>query len=141
MWGDAVEQTYAIRYGWLRGMYIWTILISGGFGLGFLFAPDMVQAMMGYPGQEPLLIGIIGSVYVAFGLVSIPGFLSPVKFAPVLLLQLAYKVLWFLVIFLPAAVMGTIPGYGWMMAGLFATFVIGDLIAIPFPVVFAREPQ
>jgi len=84
---------------------------------------------------------LIGSVHVAFGFVAILGFLSPVKIAPVLLLQLTYKVLWFIVVFLPAAIIGTIPGYSWMMTGIFATFVIGDLIAIPFPVVFAREQQ
>lgn len=136
-----METKGIVRYGWLKGMYIWTILIAGGFGLGLLLAPDMVGAMMGFPGQEPLLIGIAGSVYVAFALVAILGFLSPLKFAPVLLLQLCYKVIWFILVFLPGVIAGSIPGYGWMMAGIFATFVIGDSIAIPFPIVFEREPK
>jgi hypothetical protein len=78
-------------------------------------------------------------MYVAFGLVSILGFLSPVKFSPVLLLQLAYKVIWFIFLFLPRAIGGSLPGYGWIFAGIFATYVIGDLIAIPFQYVLKRE--
>jgi hypothetical protein len=122
-------------------MYIWTILIAGFFGLAFLFAPDMVQTMMGYPTQDPILISITASVYLAFALVSILGFLSPLKFAPVLLLQLTYKSIWFIVVFLPAVILGSLPSYGWMIAGIFATFVIGDLIAIPFPIIFERVPK
>jgi hypothetical protein len=135
-----MEPKGIVRYGWLKGMYIWTILVAGFFGLGFLFAPDMVQAMMGYPTQDPIFIGISASVYLAFALVSILGFLSPLKFAPVLLLQLSYKLIWFIMVLLPAAILGSVPNYGWMIAGIFATFIIGDLIAIPFPIVFAREP-
>jgi len=30
---------------------------------------------------------------------------------------------------------------GWIFAGIFATYVLGDLIAIPFPVVFERETK
>ena len=136
-----MEPKSIVRYGWLKGMYIWTILIAGFFGLSFLFAPTMVQTIMGYPTQEPLLIGICGSVYLAFALVAILGFLSPLKFVPVLLLQLCYKLIWFIVVFLPALIVGSLPSYGWMIAGIFATFVIGDLIAIPFQIVFKREPQ
>ena len=29
--------------------------------------------------------------------------------------------------------------YGGIFAGIFATYVMGDLIAIPFPIVFERE--
>lgn len=136
-----VEPKKIVRYGWLKGMYIWTILIAGFFGLGFLFAPVMVQTMMGYPTQDPILIGISASVYLAFAIVSILGFLSPLKFVPVLLLQLCYKSIWFILVFLPAVIVGSVPSYGWMIAGIFATFIIGDLIAIPFQIVFKREPQ
>jgi hypothetical protein len=135
-----METKGIVRYGWLKAMYIWTILGAGGFGIGLLFLPDMMRTMFGYPSQEPLLFGISGSIYVAFGLVAILGFLSPVKFAPVLLLQLCYKLIWFIAVLLPAFIRGSVPGYGWIFAGIFATYVIGDLIAIPFPIVFAREP-
>jgi len=44
-------------------------------------------------------------------------------------------------LFLPAFIAGSVPSYGWIFAGIFATFVIGDLIAIPFPIVLHRETK
>lgn len=134
-----MEKEGIVRYGWLRAMYIWTILGAGGFGLAVLFLPEVTRAAMGYPAQDPLLFGIVGCVYVAFGLLAILGFRSPVRFAPVLLLQLAYKSIWFIAVLLPAAIAGSVPTYGWMLAGIFATYIVGDLIAIPFPLLFERE--
>jgi hypothetical protein len=136
-----METKGIVRYGWLKAMYIWTILGAGGFGVCLLLLPDMMRTIFGYPGQDPLLFGISGSIYVAFGLVSIWGFTSPVKFAPVLLLQVCYKLIWFIVVLLPRFIAGSVPVYGWMFAGIFATYVIGDLIAIPFPMVFERETK
>jgi len=86
-----LETRGIVRYGWLRAMCIWTILGAGGFGVCLLLLPDMMSTIIGYPGQDPLLFGISGSIYVAFGLVAILGFISPVKFAPVPLLQVCYK--------------------------------------------------
>jgi hypothetical protein len=129
-----------VRFGWLKVMYLWTIIGAGGTGLGILAAPGTMQALMGWPAQDPLLVGITASLFVAFGLVSILGFLSPLKFVPVLVAQLTYKVIWYLVVLLPNFMAGRVPTYGWILAGIFATYVIGDLIAIPFPYVFEREP-
>jgi hypothetical protein len=128
-----------VRFGWLRAMYVWTIIGAGGCGVGILAAPGAMQAFMGYPAQDPLLIGITASLFVAFGIVSILGFLSPLKFVPVLVAQLTYKVIWYLAVLLPAFIAGRVPVYGWILAGIFATYVIGDLIAIPFPYVLERE--
>ncbi|NLX50229.1 MAG: hypothetical protein GXY82_10260 [Methanospirillum sp.] len=134
-----IERKSAIRYGWLRAMYIWTVLGAGGFGLAVLLVPEAVQAAMGYPAQDPMFFGVVACVYVAFGLLSVLGYFSPLKYAPVLLLQLGYKSLWFLAVLLPAAVAGSVPTYGWGLAAIFATYVIGDLIALPFPTLLERE--
>lgn len=128
-----------IRFRWLKVMYLWTIIGAGGFGLGMLAVPETMKAVFGWPGQDPVLFGIMGSLFVAFGILSILGFLSPLKFVPVLMLQLTYKVIWYLVVLLPNMVARRVPAYGWMLAGIFATYIIGDLIAIPFPSVFERE--
>jgi hypothetical protein len=130
-----------IRFGWLKVMYLWTIIGAGGFGLGMLAVPEMSRAAFGWPAQDPLLFGVSGSVFVAFGILSILGFLSPLKFVPVLMLQLSYKVIWYLFVFLPAFAGGRVPVYGWILAGIFATYIIGDLIAIPFSYVFQRETK
>lgn len=128
-----------IRYGWLKVMYSWTILIAGGFGLGLLLMPQQLQAMYGWPTQDPVLFGIVGCIYVAFGLLAILGFGSPLKFVPVLFLELCYKLIWYLVIFVPTLMAGRVQMYGWVFAGVFATFIVGNLIAIPFSYVFEKE--
>jgi hypothetical protein len=130
-----------IRFGWLKVMYLWTIIGAGGFGLGMLVAPEMIRAAMGMPPQDALLFGVSGSVFVAFAILSILGFLSPLKFVPVLMLELCYKVIWYLFVLLPAYAGGRVPMYGWILAGIFATYIIGDLIAIPFSYVFQRETK
>jgi hypothetical protein len=65
--------------------------------------------MMGWPSQDTIVFGVFDSLYIAFGLVSILGLRAPLKFVPVLLLQLIYKIIWFLGIALPLAMKGQFP--------------------------------
>ena len=123
-----------VRWGWLKGMYIYTIVAAGGLGLKIIFTPDMLS-------QDSITRGVVGSVYLAFALLSILGLRSPLKFVPVLLLQLSYKVVWFIGIILPLLVAGRFPTskIAILYVVVFATFIIGDLIAIPFSYVFAKQ--
>ena len=130
-----------IRWGWLKGMYIYTIAGAGGFGLGIIFLPEMIKSMLGWPANEPVALGVVGSAYTAFGLLSLLGLRAPLKFAPVLLLQLCYKSIWFVGVLLPLVVNSRFPIYGITFAIIFASYIIGDLIAIPFSRVFAKEPD
>jgi len=134
-------ENYKIRWGWLKFMYIYTLIFAGGVGLSMIFFPDLIQTTFLWPVNEPIVFGIVGSVYVGFGLVSILGLRSPLKFAPILLLQLNYKVIWFVGVVLPLLIAGRYPSFGIPMAVLFATFIVGDLIAIPFPYVFAKQSE
>ncbi|MFO7667730.1 MAG: hypothetical protein R6V76_14000 [Desulfobacterales bacterium] len=127
-----------VRWGWLKGMYIYTILGAGGFGLGVIVMPDVMRSIFGWPEQDAIVFGVTGSVYLSFALLSILGLRSPLKFAPVLLLQLSYKVVWFIGVVLPLLVVGKFPMYGILHVVIFATYIIGDFIAIPFSYVFAR---
>jgi len=128
-----------VRWGWLKFMYIITIVVAGGFGLGVIFMPNTIVSMYKMPKQDPIIFGIVGSVYVAFGILSILGLRSPLKFAPVLLLQLCYKVIWFIGVILPLLFVGPFPMHGIPFVVIFAIFIIGDLIAIPFSYVFAKQ--
>jgi hypothetical protein len=128
-----------VRWGWLKGMYIYTIIGAGGLGLGIIIIPDVVRSMFGWPAQDPIVLGICGSVYLAFGLLSILGLRSPLKFVPVLLLQLTYKLVWFIGVILPLLLEGKFPPYAVVYVVIFATYIIGDLIAIPFSYVFAKQ--
>jgi len=128
-----------IRLGWLKGMYIYTIVGAGGFGLGIIVIPNVMRSMFSWPSGDPIVLGVTGSVYVAFGLLSILGLLSPLKFVPVLLLQLSYKVVWFIGVILPLLAVGKFPAYAILHVLIFASYIIGDLIAIPFSYVFAKQ--
>lgn len=136
-----MSNDFKVRWVWLRVMYIYTIVGAGGFGAGMIVVPEMVKAMFGWPVEEPLAIGIVGSVYMAFGILSIFGLRSPLKFAPVLLLQLLYKSIWFIAVIFPLFIAGQFPDYAIFIAIIFATYIIGDLIAIPFSFLFAKESE
>jgi hypothetical protein len=100
-----------IRYGWLKGMYIYTILGSVLSGLGMILMPKTYVSMLNWPVQEPINFGILGSVYLAFGLISILGLKSPLKFVPILLVEITYKTIWFLGIIFPLIFKGQFPQY------------------------------
>ncbi len=128
-----------VRWGWLRFMYVYTVVGAGGFGLGMLFIPDFIQSVFRFPSQDPVVFGIAGSVYTAFGLMSVLGLNTPLKFAPVLLLQLCYKTIWLVGVILPFAISNGFPLYATMLLLIFVTYIIGDLIAIPFSYVFSKN--
>ncbi len=128
-----------VRWGWLKIMYIWTIVGAGGFGLGIIVIPNVMKSIFGWPTQDPIVYGVTGSVWLAFGIISILGLRSPLKFVPVLLLQLGYKVVWFIGVILPLLAVGKFPIYAILHVVIFATYIIGDLIAIPFSYVFAKQ--
>ncbi len=134
-----MSQDNKVRWGWLKGMYIYTIVGAGGFGLGIITMPDAIRTIFGWPGQDPIVLGVTGSVYLSFALLSILGLRSPLKFAPVLLLQLSYKLVWFIGVILPIVMTAKFPSYAILHAVIFATYIIGDLIAIPFSYVFAKQ--
>lgn len=134
-----MSKELTVRWGWLKGMYIYTIVGAGGFGLGVILMPDVMRSVFGWPSQDPIVFGVFGSVYIAFALLSIFGLRSPLKFVPVLLLQLSYKVVWFIGVLFPILFGGKFPTYAILHVVVFATYIIGDLIAIPFSYVFAKQ--
>lgn len=128
-----------VRWKWLKGMYIFTIIHAGGTGLVMILMPSFIRNLFGWPNQDPIVFGFLGSFWVAFGLLSILGLRSPLKFTPVLLLQLTYKVVWFIGVIFPIVIAGEFPAYAMGYVLFVIVYIIGDLIAIPFPYVFAKE--
>jgi len=133
--GKAVK----VHYNWLRIMYAYTIVVAGGIGLLYLISPSTFMSLCGFPSEEPIFAGVAASVWVAFALLAILGLWSPLKFVPVLLMQLTYKLIWFIAIIIPRIIGGNLPSYSIPMSIIFATFIIGDLIAIPFNYIFAKD--
>ena len=134
-----MDENIGVRLGWLKFMYIYTIVGAGGVGLGIILIPDVMQSIFSLPNMEPITYGVTGSVYLAFALLSILGLRSPLKFTPILLLQLTYKSIWFIGVIIPLLFMGKFPTYAIMISVIYFSYIIGDLIAIPFSYVFAKQ--
>ncbi len=127
-----MDRRKEVRAVWLKGLYWYTILGAGAVGLWILLAPETFASAFGMPPQDPFILGVAGSTWLAFGVVAAIGLRSPLVFAPVFLVQLGYKVLWLAVVFLPRGLHGRPPFYSLVLAVIFASYIILDLIAIPF---------
>jgi hypothetical protein len=127
-----------IRWGWLKAMYIFTIVVAGGFGLGMIFAPSALQSTFGNV-CDPITYGINGSVFLAFGILALLGLRDPLRFVPILLLQLVYKAVWFIGVVLPLLVTGRFPTSETLTVVIFALAIAGDVIAIPFRYILAGK--
>lgn len=46
-----------VRWKWLKGMFILTIIHAGGSGLGMILIPSAVQSFFGWPSQDPIVFG------------------------------------------------------------------------------------
>jgi len=134
-----MENNSSIRWGWLRTMYLYTIFGAGGFGLAVLFFPSKIQSLLRFPPQDPVTLGLYGSVALASGLVAILALRSPLKFVPLLLLQLVYKPIWLIVVAIPLFIKGQFPLYVVFISAVFITYIIGNLIAIPFSFLFSKK--
>lgn len=130
-----------VRWGWLKLMYSIGIVVAASLGLGVVLIPNIIRTWLGWPSQDPVLYGVMGSVWIAFAVGCVLGLRSPLKFVPVLFLCLIYKCIWFAGVFLPLLVRGQFPLYGLLYVIGFGLFVIGNLIALPFPYVFAKETK
>jgi hypothetical protein len=134
-----MDNNYHVRRGWLKAMYLYTLIGAGGTGFGMVFFPDVMQSTLGLPAQDPVVFKLYGSVLLASGLAAIPALRRPLKFVPLLLLQLIYKPIWLAVVAVPMFLKGQFPLYVVMFSAIFLTYIIGDLIAIPFSYLFSRE--
>ena len=127
-----MERAEGVRVLWLKVLCWYTVLGAGAVGLWILLAPGSFIAAIGMPGQDPFILGVAGSAWLAFGVVAAVALRSPVAFAPIFLVQLGYKLLWLAVVFVPQGLRGALPLYSWVLAAIFASYLVLDLIAIPF---------
>ena len=134
-----MDNSIHVRRGWLKTMYLYTLIGAGGTGLGMVFFPDVMRSTLGWPAQDPVVFKLYGSVLLASGLAAIPALRRPLKFVPLLLLQLIYKPIWLAIVAVPMFLKGQFPLYVVMFSVIFLTYIIGDLIAIPFSYLFSRE--
>lgn len=120
-------------------MYGLTIVVAGTIGLLMILSPSTVNTLMSMPTDNPMIYGVAGSVFLTFAVLSILGLRSPLKFVPVLVMQLVYKTIWILAVALPAIINGSFPSWAWVTLALFMVFVVGDIFAIPFWTLLEKE--
>ena len=134
-----MENNSSVRWGWLKAMYVYTVFGAGGFGLAMLLIPGTLQGGLRFPPQDPVVLGLYGSFLLASGLVAIAALRSPLKFVPLLLTQLVYKPIWLAVYALPLFLKGQFPLYVVFISVVFLTYIVGNLIAIPFSYLFSKK--
>lgn len=107
------------------------------FLLNFIsLAPDNWSSIL-FP-NEPLdaMTGVAISFYAALSLLCIPGMRFPLKFTPLLLVQLVYKSAWLIGVYLPAknssSLDESLQSWFWVMA----PGIIIDILVIPWGYVY-----
>lgn len=85
----------------MKGMkfqYRLTGVVATGLGIAILLFPELTLKLFMMKPQDQIVYGISGSVYLAFGILSVLGLKDPVAWLPILLLQFLYKIIWFLLV-------------------------------------------
>jgi hypothetical protein len=131
----------AVRWNWLKGMYVANVVVSGPLGLATLLAPEAVRRLLGVPAGDPIHFGIAtGAVPLAFAIAGLAGLRAPLRFSPILGVQAVYKTLCLVGVVAPLALGGSVPAFAVPIVVIFLGFVVGDLVALPTAYLLA-EPD
>lgn len=123
---------------WLKVVYVLNIVAAGGFGLGILIIPDQMKKIFPFSG-DPVTYGILGSIFLSFGLFAVLGLREPLKFVSILLFQLTCMVVWLAAVALPLLITGKFTPSHTSTAVLFIIAIIADAIVIPFRQIFSKK--
>ncbi|MBO0323786.1 hypothetical protein J0X14_15860 [Muricauda sp. CAU 1633] len=118
----------------------WRIyMMSGLFFLNFIsLAVDNWSIILFTKEQLDPLSGVGVSFYAALSLLSLFGIRFPLKFTPLLLIQLIYKSAWLLGVYLPAINLGAINAniQSWFLP--MAIGIVIDVVVIPWKYVYVE---
>ena len=121
---------------WLKMVYGGTIFLGGVTGPIMLFAPRLAGKIVGFPErlpeQDPVIFGVIACFWTATAIVAIFGLKQPLKYLVIPLIQMIYKSMWLLFVFLPLWLSGDFPDYGWTLAIGNFLFLMLDIKGLPF---------
>lgn len=134
-----MKEKLNVRIKGLYFMYYYTIILPGLTGLLVVFKPDFFTTIFQWDSQYHYLIGITGSMWLSFSILSIFALKRPIKFLPVLAFQLSYKVIWLSCVVMPIFIKDGFSVYEMVFALTMLSYVIGDLIVIPFKYLMKRE--
>ena len=123
----------------LRIIYLYTALGAGIFGIAMFINQEFILKMFPFLEAGAVPFGTLASLWTAFGIAAILGLLKPLEFAPILIIQLSYKSLWFLLVIVPLVIKRELPREAILFIVLFGLYIILDLIAIPFCDLFSSK--
>ncbi|MFX1501731.1 MAG: hypothetical protein ACFFDH_12270 [Promethearchaeota archaeon] len=83
----------------------------------------------------------MGSLYVAFTILAFLGLRDSHRFIHILLLQLFYKLVWFIGVVVPLIATDEFPIYGLVYVIIFATYIIGDILTIAFSDLLKKKSE
>ncbi len=112
-------------------IYIANIIFAGWIGVTSLLFPRLSsETIFQNVYHSTDIIRLVGCLWLAIAVLSIPGLWRPFTFVPVLLLQLIYKALWLLVVAIPA--IKNQQSYPSGMAAFFVVWVLVLTFSIPW---------
>ena len=107
------------------------------YGMTFLYLGYRMWSYLLNPGELiPSMDGVAYSFWAAYALMMGFGLRYPIKFLPLIILQLFYKSVWILIVALPLKKAGQLDADAAGMLQSFTIAVVLDLIVIPWPFVF-----
>lgn len=87
----------------MRFVYLANIIVAGWIGISALFFPSYAaRTVFSNAYSVTPVIQLTGALWLSIAVLSVFGFLYPIQFSAVLLLQLIYKSCWLLFVCLPA---------------------------------------
>jgi len=120
--------------------YIFNIIMLLPIGLMTLLGSAATQRRLfqgKYP-DSPGLRTILGGMWTAIFICSVIGLIYPVAMSPLLLFQVIYKTLWWLVFVLPRLLTGRSEQIHWPIAGTFLFILLTYPWVIPWAAIFTR---
>lgn len=125
----------------MKVVFFANILWAGVPGLLITFFPRFAQTqmlpyMVGGVPQDMLTVRILGSIWLAIGLVSLFGLFNPLPFAAVFPAQLLYKAIWLGVVVAPALVQGETRALP--LAVGFGVMIVSFAFATPWAYLFGN---
>ena len=114
-------------------MYGANLVVSLPLGASVLVAPHVMRGVLRIPTGDPVSFLITsGAIPLALGLAGAAGLRAPIRFSPVLAVQLIYKVLFLVAGALPIILSEGLPRYAIPILVIFVFFAIGNGIALPY---------
>jgi len=136
-----MEEKYAKHIPRLKFMYWVTIFAVGVMGVFYLFFESIVMGSLKWTYRDPIMVNIYGAIQVAMGVLSVFGLKKPLRYIPVLMIQLIYKILASIAIIPRLITSSDAPRSGWVFIVIYLFIIIADLWAIPWKYVFGPEKE